>query len=109
MSRADGGQDSAFSLEPDELTDIVRETESAWQARGKVSYGLSSGEHSSAKFRRSLYVAEDMKTGDTFTKDNLRVIRPGFGLPPKYYDMVLNRKACRDLKKGTPVSWDVLL
>lgn len=108
LRRADGGVDSAFSLEPEEFRDLVAETERAWQALGKISYGPSEGEKASLQYRRSLYIAQDMKAGEVLTKDNLRAIRPGLGLPPKYFDMLLGKKVGRDVKRGTPVSWDLL-
>jgi N-acetylneuraminate synthase len=108
LCRAEGGVDSAFSLEPDELRSLVVETERAWQALGQVSYGPSAKEKGSLKFRRSLYVARDMVAGEEFTTENLRIVRPGFGLPPKFFEMVLGRSIRRDAKKGTPVSWDMV-
>ena len=108
LFRADGGVDSAFSLEPEELHALVVESKRAWQALGKVSYGQTEKEKRSLQFRRSLYVAQDMKAGDRFTPDNLRAIRPGFGLPPKYYDRLLGKHVTHDVKKGTPVSWELL-
>lgn len=108
LNRADGGVDSTFSLEPLELKTLVIETERAWQALGKVSYGRTKDEEGSVKFRRSIYVTEDIKAGEVFTKDNVRTIRPGYGLPPKYLDKVLGKKAKKDITKGTPLSWDLL-
>jgi N-acetylneuraminate synthase len=108
LSRADGGVDSAFSLEPRELESLVVETERAWQALGKVTYGPTEDEKKSLVFRRSLYVGRDMKAGEAFTKDNLRSIRPGYGLPPKYYDSVLGKRVVRDVPKGTPITWELL-
>jgi N-acetylneuraminate synthase len=108
LSRADGGVDSAFSLEPHELKSLVVETERAWQALGDVTYGLTTGEKKSQQFRRSLYVGRDMKAGEAFTEENLRNIRPGFGLPPKYYGTILGKRVNRDVPKGTPVTWDLL-
>ncbi|WP_117017287.1 pseudaminic acid synthase [Aeribacillus pallidus] len=109
LSRADGGVDSAFSMEPDEMKALVVETERAWQALGEVKYGPTEKEKASLKFRRSLYVAKDMKAGEEFTKENLRIIRPGYGLEPKYYEQLIGRKVKRDIKMGTPVTWDILL
>jgi pseudaminic acid synthase len=109
LRRADGGVDSAFSIEPDELRALVTETGRAWQALGAVSYGPTKAEHNSLSFRRSLYVVEDMKAGDLLTRDNLRAIRPGAGLPPKHLDEVLGRRIARDVRKGTPLSWDLLV
>lgn len=108
LARADGGVDSAFSLEPAELKALVVETERAWQALGQVSYGASEAEQKSLAFRRSLYVVKDIARGDRFTADNVRAIRPGFGLPPKYLELILGKTASRDLAKGTPLSWDIL-
>lgn len=103
LSRADGGVDSAFSMEPDEMKALVTETERAWQALGKVSYGTTEKEISSLKFRRSIYVAKDIKAGEQFTKDNIKVIRPGNGLAPKYYEQVLHTLAKKDMKVGDPL------
>jgi pseudaminic acid synthase len=109
LSRADGGVDSAFSMEPDEMRALVIETERAWQALGEVKYGPTEKEKASLKFRRSIYVAKDIKAGEEFTKDNLRIIRPGFGLSPKYYDILLGKKAKQNLVKGTALTWDHVL
>lgn len=108
LSRADGGVDSTFSLEPPELTALVVETERAWQSLGAVSYGPTQAEQKSLAYRRSLYVAEDMKAGDVFTATNLRVVRPGEGLHPRHYEQLLGRRINRDAKRGTPLSWDLL-
>jgi pseudaminic acid synthase len=108
LSRAEGGVDSAFSLEPHELESLVVETERAWKALGSVTYGPTAEEKESLQFRRSLYVGQDMKAGEAFTKENLRSIRPGSGLPPKHYDTVLGKRVNRDAPKGTPVTWDLL-
>jgi len=108
LNRADGGVDSAFSMEPAEMRDLVLETERAWQAVGKVHYGVTDKEKQSLKFRRSLYIAADMRAGEVLTPENVRVIRPGLGLPPKYYDIVLGKKIKRDVKRGTPVTWDMI-
>lgn len=108
LSRADGGVDSAFSLEPDELRALVVETERAWQALGEVRYGPTEAEKSSLAFRRSLYVVRDVKAGEAFSADNVRAIRPGMGLPPKYIDAILGKMASRDVRRGTPMSWDLL-
>lgn len=107
LARVDGGVDSAFSLEPAELASLVVETERAWQALGKVQFGATEREKKSIVFRRSLYVAQDMKAGDQLTPQNLRAVRPGFGLPPKYYDTLLGRRVSRDVKRGTPANWEL--
>ncbi|AMA08224.1 pseudaminic acid synthase [Picosynechococcus sp. PCC 73109] len=109
LSRADGGVDAAFSMEPYEMKQLVEETERAWQALGQISYGATAAEQKSLVFRRSLYVAENIKAGEILTPQNIRRIRPGYGLAPKYYDLVLGKTAKQDLAKGTPLSWDVLL
>ncbi|MEM6474679.1 MAG: pseudaminic acid synthase [Pseudomonadota bacterium] len=106
LARADGGVDSAFSLEPAEFQALRDETERAWQALGQVTYGGTSAEDGSRQFRRSLYVAQDMAEGEAFSPENLRSVRPGFGLPPRHYDVLLGKRVNRALAKGTPVSWD---
>lgn len=108
LSRTDGGVDSSFSLEPAELRALVIETERAWQSLGQVSYGPNEAEKKSLIYRRSIYVAEDMKAGDVLTPENLRCVRPGMGLPPKYYDMFLGRKVNQNVKKGTPMEWGLV-
>ena len=108
LNRADGGVDSAFSLEPEEMRQLVVETERAWQSLGSVTYGPTEAEKPSLKFRRSLYIAQDIKVGEELTPQNLRIVRPGMGLEPKYYEVLLGRKANCNLKKGTAVSWDLI-
>ncbi|MDD2367117.1 MAG: pseudaminic acid synthase [Desulfuromonadaceae bacterium] len=108
LNRADGGVDSSFSLEPGEMRNLVIETERAWQALGLVSYGPTEKEKKSLVFRRSLYVVEDMKAGDVFTAENVRTIRPGHGLPPKYAEVVIGKAAKNTIKRGTPISWEML-
>lgn len=108
LSRADGGVDAAFSLEPDELQALVIESERAWRAMGTVCYGMTEAENRSIQFRRSLYVSQTIRAGEEFSEANLRIIRPGFGLAPKHYESLLGRKAKRDLLPGTPVSWELL-
>jgi pseudaminic acid synthase len=105
---ADGGVDSAFSMEPEEMQTLVVETERAWQALGEIKYGSTAAETKSMVFRRSLYIGEDMKIGDILTEKNLRIIRPGMGLSPKYYDTLLGKRVNKDVKKGMPVSWELL-
>jgi N-acetylneuraminate synthase len=109
LSRADGGVDSAFSLEPHEMNLLVTETKRAWEALGKISYGVTEIEKKSLVFRRSIYIAEDVKEGDILNEKNLRCIRPGLGLPPKYYDMLLGKKIKSSLKKGTPMKMEYVL
>ena len=109
LRRADGGVDSAFSLEPDELKILVVETERAWQSLGGVFYGPTEAEKASLQFRRSLYIAEDIKAGEELTPKNLRIVRPGKGLPPKFYDILLGRKVNQDLKKGSAMNWKMVV
>ncbi len=109
LSRAEGGVDAVFSLEPHEMRNLVIEIERAWQALGQISYGPTEEEIPSLKHRRSLYIVKDMKVGDVLTGENLRAIRPGLGLPPKYYLMLIGKPVKKDIKKGTPVMWDFLL
>lgn len=106
LSRADGGVDAEFSLEPQEMKQLVKEVNAAYEAIGTVHYGLTSQE--STKFRRSLYIVEDMKAGDIITEKNMRSIRPGLGLPPKYYDILLGKKVKCDVKRGKALSWDMI-
>lgn len=108
LSRAEGGVDSAFSLEPDELANLVVETERAWRALGDVRYGPTPAEEKARMRRRSLYIAEDLEAGDILTPSNLRRIRPGHGLAPKYLDVLLGRRVTRAVKRGTPVTWDLI-
>ena len=108
LSRAEGGVDSAFSMEPEELRALVVESERAWQALGGIQYGPTEAEKPSMRFRRSLYIAANVKAGDELTPESLRIVRPGFGLPPKYYDTLLGKRVIRAVKAGTPVSWDLI-
>lgn len=108
LSRADGGVDSAFSMEPHEMKSLVDETTKAWQSIGAISYGATKSEQESKSFRRSIYASKDIKTGEIITKDNIKVIRPGYGLPPKYLDKVMGRTAAVDIPQGTPLSWDII-
>ena len=109
LNRADGGVDSEFSLEPHEMSQLVIETKRAWQSLGTVRYGPTEAEKDSLVFRRSLYVSEDMKNGDKLNENNLRSIRPGLGLQPRFYDIVLGRQVNRDVPRGTALSWDLIL
>jgi pseudaminic acid synthase len=108
LSRSEGGVDSAFSIEPAELSSLVIETDRAWKALGAVRYGPTDSELKSLVFRRSVYVAEDMKAGEQFTTKNLRVVRPANGLHPRYYEQLLGRRVNRDTEIGSPMSWDLL-
>ncbi|MCX7628513.1 MAG: pseudaminic acid synthase [Methylophilaceae bacterium] len=106
LSRAEGGVDAAFSMEPHEFAQLRSETERAWQALGGVHYGPTTAEQASRRFRRSIYVCQDIPAGGTLTPENIRIIRPGFGLAPRHYDVVLGKRAKRALCRGTPLRWD---
>jgi pseudaminic acid synthase len=108
LRRADGGVDSAFSLEPEEFRLLRTETERAWQGLGQVSYGGTASEAKSRIFRRSIYVSAAMKSGDRLGPENMRIIRPGFGLEPKYFDVLVGKRVNRDAAAGTPLSWDLI-
>ena len=108
LNRADGGVDSAFSMEPAEMAQLVMETERAWQALGQVSYGPMEAEQKSLQYRRSLYVVQDLKAGAVLTKENLRAIRPGLGLPPKYLEVMLGKTVNQGVKRGTALTWELL-
>jgi N-acetylneuraminate synthase len=108
LSRADGGVDSSFSLEPAELAQLVVETGRAWQSLGHVHYGPTEAERNSLQFRRSLYVVKELLPGDELTADNVRAIRPGLGLAPKHLEEVLGCKVSKAVPRGTPLSWALL-
>jgi pseudaminic acid synthase len=109
LRRADGGVDSAFSLEPEELKALVIETHNAFLSLGEISYGVQQAEEKSKFFKRSIYVSKDIAVGAVFTNDNLKIIRPGNGLAPKFIDDVIGKKAKVSIKAGTPLSWDILM
>lgn len=106
LARADGGVDAAFSIEPHELKLLVEETERAWQSVGEVRYGGSEDEQASLKYRRSIYISRDIKEGEQLTAENIKIVRPGFGIAPKYYDLLIGRRINKDLTKGTAMSWE---
>ncbi len=108
LSRADGGVDSTFSMEPAEMTQLLIETERAWQALGQVNYGATAAEKKSMVFRRSLYVVQDLKAGDVLNTENVRAIRPGLGLPTKYLEFVLGKIVKQNVKRGTALGWNLL-
>ena len=109
LRRADGGVDSAFSMEPEEFKMMSVETERAWQALGKVTYGVQSAKEEKSKiFRRTIYVSQDVKAGDTLNEKNILCVRPGFGLEPKYYEQILVLTFKRDLPVGTPMKLEYL-
>ena len=108
LSRADGGVDDSFSMEPAEMKSLVEESERAFLAMGEVQYGIQEAEEKSLRYKRSIYVVEDIEEGEKFTNENIRVIRPGDGMKPKFLEKVLGKKAKQDLKRGTPLSWEIL-
>lgn len=109
LSRADGGPDASFSMEPAEFGQMVRDIRIVEKSLGRIRYELTPKEKESAVFRRSLFAGNDIRKGESFTSENIRCIRPGNGLPPRYMDILLGKKAPIDIKKGSPLSWDLLL
>lgn len=108
LRRADGGVDSAFSLEPEELAALVAGTATAWAALGKVNYAPEAGEKASLVFRRSLYAVAEIAAGAVLSAENIRSIRPGFGLPPKHLPELLGRRAAREIRRGEPLGWHMI-
>jgi len=105
LLRAAGGHDSAFSLEPQEFKAMVDAVRVAEKALGKVHYGVSGAEAKSRIFRRSLFVVQDMKAGEVFMEENVRSIRPGYGLHPRYIDEIIDCRAACNIKRGNPLAW----
>lgn len=108
LDRSAGGVDDSFSLEPHELTQLCKDTKTAWQALGKVNYEHTEAEKCNVKFRRSLYVVKEMKAGEKFSAENTRSIRPGFGLAPKYYHDILGKRASIDIVAGTALAYSLI-
>jgi len=108
LSRVDKGPDSEFSLEPEELKQLCENTKMAWQALGEAGYEKKQAEETNLRFRRSIYVVEDIKKDEMFTEKNIRRIRPGFGLPPKFYNEVIGKQAAKDIKRGTALAENML-
>jgi N-acetylneuraminate synthase len=108
LDRNGGGPDDSFSLEPNGLAALCRDSKTAWAALGKVDYGRKSSEQGNIKFRRSLYFVKDLKAGTVITESCIQSIRPGYGLAPKYYEKVIGKKVTRLVKSGTPMSWDLI-
>lgn len=109
LKRSDGGVDSAFSIEPHELKALVEESERAFQSLGRIQYDIQNVEKKILRFKRSIYAVMDIKEGEVLTMDNVRLIRPGDGLEPQYYEIILGKKAKRDIAFATPITWDILL
>lgn len=108
LDRSGGGPDDSFSIEPVELTALCKSVKSAWSALGRVDYGRKSSEQSNVQFRRSLYFVKNLKAGDIISPEDIRSVRPGFGLPPKHYQRIIGRRVLRDVELGMPVMWDSL-
>jgi len=108
LSRADGGVDSAFSIEPSEMKKLVEDCRNAALSLGSVEYGPTDAEKPSMKFRRSLYAVKDIKKGEKFTEENIRSIRPGYGMSPKYYNKLLGQYSTRDITAGTPITPEMM-
>lgn len=108
IARADGGPDAAFSLEPDEFKKLVDDCKSAWSALGSISYSLAEAERANTRFRRSIYAVKPIKAGQALTAENIRVIRPGFGLPPKHMPNLIGRTAARDIAYGEALTWSAI-
>ena len=108
LDRNGGGPDDSFSLEPEDLTALCRDSKTAWKALGHVDYGRKSSEEGNVQFRRSLYFVKDMKEGDIITEDCIRSVRPGYGLAPKYLPKVVGKVATRPVANGTPVTFDLV-
>lgn len=109
LSRAEGGVDSAFSLEPHELKDLINETERAFWSLGTVQMGIQPAEQASLAYKRSIFVAQDIAEGELLSPQNLQIIRPADGLAPRYWDLVLGKPARKNLQRGMPLRWDDLL
>ena len=108
LDRNGGGADDSFSLEPPELEQLCNDAETAWQALGKVNYQRTEAEKGNIQFRRSLYVVKDIKQGEVFSAENIRSIRPGFGLPPKEFDQILGKQASKNIPRGTPLNHSLI-
>ena len=108
LRRSDGGVDSAFSMEPEEMESLVKESANAFMSLGTISYDIAEEERKSLKYKRSIYVSKDIVPGEAFSADNLKIIRPADGLETKYYDLILGRKASKAIKAGTPLNWDII-
>lgn len=108
LSRADGGPDAKFSIEPDEFEEMVRNIRDLENALGQITYKLTEKQRRSREHARSIFVVKDIKKGEIINKDNIRIIRPGFGLAPKYYESIIGKKASKDIERGEPLSWTMV-
>ena len=108
LDRSGGGPDDSFSIEPSELAELCQNAKTAWSSLGRVDYGRKSSEKANVKFRRSLYFVRDLKAGDIVSFEDIRSVRPGFGIPPKNFQKIIGKHVVRDVKQGMPVVWDFL-
>ncbi len=108
LDRQAGGVDAAFSLEPDQLASLVKESRRAWQAMGSVHYGGAQAEEKARQYRRSIYISDNVQAGDILSRKNIKVVRPAFGLAPKHWDQVIGKRIKASVPKGTPLSWDLI-
>lgn len=108
LDRNGGGPDDSFSLEAKELTELCTGAKTAWQSLGKIDYGRKSSEEGNVKFRRSLYFVKDITAGETITKEHIKSVRPGYGLPPKYLKEFIGKEVLKDCKLGGRVQWDLI-
>ena len=108
LKRLDGGVDAAFSMEIEEFAEMVKQIRNLEKALGKATYELTEKQKNGRRSSRSLFVVKDIEAGENFTKENVRSIRPGLGLHTKYYEEILGKKAVRNIKKGTPMSWELV-
>ena len=109
LDRSEGGVDSSFSLEPEEFKLLVNETKKAWDALGSIHYGPTEAERKSIIFKRSIYCSKDIKLGECFTTENIRIVRPGYGAPPYLYELLIGKEAKRNFKKGNPIKIEEIL
>jgi N-acetylneuraminate synthase len=108
IDRSEGGVDSSFSMEPEEFKMLVEESERAYLSLGKVTYGILEDERKSLNYKRSIYIVKDMEAGDSFTEENIRIIRPGHGLAPKFYETVIGKKVNKTVKRGTALTFEYI-
>jgi pseudaminic acid synthase len=108
LARDEGGVDAAFSLEPGEFASLVEASRQAWEGLGEITYGATAAEKESLKFRRSIYVVEDIPAGGVLTERNMRIIRPGYGLHPRHYEFMLGKQLLRSVSRGEPLAWNMV-
>ena len=108
LARADGGPDAEFSMEPDEFKRLVDDCKSAWKALGNVGYDVKGSERGNLKFRRSIVAVKDIAAGEALTAQNLRIIRPGFGLSPRHLETLIGKRSSRAIARGEPMAWNMV-